>query len=483
MTANSVVVCVRGGTRPVPVAGADLIVPYDPITGSSIILHPDGTVTVIGMSWYSGSGAPSSGSGVNGDYYLNTATGDVYTKASGSWGSPVANIRGPAGTNGSTGAAGSTWYSGSGAPSSGTGVNGDYYLNTANGDVYTKASGSWGAPTANIAATATDLVARDQIALTNLRLLLNTGIATGALLQGKQWELLTNEWGGTSTGQTYTSGSPGYYGNSAISTASYANAGGSGDRTASIALTSTGSWGNPLSQAVDGVSSYLTNNGPSPATNASVSGLALTFDFGAGASKTITEVTLYQANGNAQGGIWQWQGSNNGSSWTNIGSPVDMSVNNQIWTISLAGNASGYRYYRYQGVSGTTGASSTNMEEFNFKIVDYVLPSNMTLLPPAAVSVSAAPTYADCFFLYKDDSGSAALGTDLTVELSRDGGTTWTMATLTSPLGAGGFDGAYAAIKARANLGGNPSGTSLTARIKTLNNKAQRVAAPALYAE
>ena len=64
----------------------------------------------------------------------------------------VANIKGPTGATGptgptgptgSTGAAGSVWYSGSGVPSAGTGVNGDFYLNTANGDVYQKAGGSW----------------------------------------------------------------------------------------------------------------------------------------------------------------------------------------------------------------------------------------------------------------------------------------------------------------------------------------------------
>src|ERR1019366_8099277 len=103
---------------------------------------------------YSGSGTPSSGTGVNGDYFLKTATGDVYLKSSGSW-SIVENITGPTGPTGATGATGSTgatgatgangytWYSGSGTPTSGTGVDGDYYLKTATGDVYLKSSGSW----------------------------------------------------------------------------------------------------------------------------------------------------------------------------------------------------------------------------------------------------------------------------------------------------------------------------------------------------
>jgi hypothetical protein len=67
----------------------------------------------------------------------------------------VANIKGPTGDTGPTGptgntgntgapgAAGSVWFNGAGAPSGGTGVNGDYYLNTTNGDVYQKSGGSW----------------------------------------------------------------------------------------------------------------------------------------------------------------------------------------------------------------------------------------------------------------------------------------------------------------------------------------------------
>jgi hypothetical protein len=86
----------------------------------------------------------------------------------------------------------------------------------------------------------------------------------------------------------------------------------------------------------------------------------------------------------------------------------------------------------------------------------------------------------DAYLLWKDDSGSAVLGTDLTVELSRDGGTTYTTATITT---LASFDGNYSIIKARANVSGQPSGTSMLCRIKMLNSKLQRVAAPALYSE
>jgi hypothetical protein len=47
------------------------------------------------------------------------------------------------GSNGTNGTNGSVWRNGSGVPSNSLGVNGDYYLNTANGDVYLKASGTY----------------------------------------------------------------------------------------------------------------------------------------------------------------------------------------------------------------------------------------------------------------------------------------------------------------------------------------------------
>lgn len=58
-----------------------------------------------GSTWFDGAGVPSSGTGSNGDYYLNTTNGDVYRKTSGTW-SVVGNIKGPQGNAGADGADG-----------------------------------------------------------------------------------------------------------------------------------------------------------------------------------------------------------------------------------------------------------------------------------------------------------------------------------------------------------------------------------------
>jgi hypothetical protein len=69
--------------------------------------------------WRTGTGAPSNSTGVDGDYYLNSTTGDVYTRASGAY-SVTGNIKGAkgdtgtAGTNGTNGADGTNGTNGGG---------------------------------------------------------------------------------------------------------------------------------------------------------------------------------------------------------------------------------------------------------------------------------------------------------------------------------------------------------------------------------
>lgn len=113
----------------------------------------------------SDNGPPLNTAGVNGDYYLNLLNGDFYgPKAGGVWpGSPAMNLKGPAGATGATGSPGATGATGpagqasliiqgAGAPGSGVGNNGDYYINASNGDMYgPKAAGAWpGSPFVNI---------------------------------------------------------------------------------------------------------------------------------------------------------------------------------------------------------------------------------------------------------------------------------------------------------------------------------------------
>lgn len=65
-----------------------------------------------GKTVRSGSGVPSNGLGVDGDFYVNTAANTIYgPKTSGLWGSPTSLV-GPTGATGATGATGSTGATG-----------------------------------------------------------------------------------------------------------------------------------------------------------------------------------------------------------------------------------------------------------------------------------------------------------------------------------------------------------------------------------
>jgi hypothetical protein len=89
-----------------------------------------------GSIWRSGSGAPAGALGVVGDWYLNTANGDYYEKTGASAYTLRGNLTGPAGTPGEK------WFTGAGAPAGGTGIVGDWYIDTATYDFYEKTGAS-----------------------------------------------------------------------------------------------------------------------------------------------------------------------------------------------------------------------------------------------------------------------------------------------------------------------------------------------------
>jgi hypothetical protein len=110
-----------------------------------------------GSRWLLSEGAPGAGLGVDSDFALDTLTGDIYgPKAGGAWESAVYNIaegqQGVQGDPGADGGNGAGWLAGEGVPGAGDGVDGDFYLDTLTGDIYgPKAAGAWGASVYNIA--------------------------------------------------------------------------------------------------------------------------------------------------------------------------------------------------------------------------------------------------------------------------------------------------------------------------------------------
>lgn len=71
-----------------------------PVSSNDAARLVDVTTGADGAKWYSSSGTPSDLIGLEGDYYLDLLTGDIYEKSSATWGSSLGNIRGPQGASG-----------------------------------------------------------------------------------------------------------------------------------------------------------------------------------------------------------------------------------------------------------------------------------------------------------------------------------------------------------------------------------------------
>ena len=125
----------------------------------------NGTNGKDGKSILSGTGKPSNTTGIDGDLYLDSTTGDLYFKDGGTW-KPNGNLKGskgdtgaqgpkgdtgasgPQGPKGDTGVAGKdgsgkTINSGNGQPNNSQGKDGDLYYDKGTGQLYYKDNGVW----------------------------------------------------------------------------------------------------------------------------------------------------------------------------------------------------------------------------------------------------------------------------------------------------------------------------------------------------
>lgn len=103
-----------------------------------------------GQTILNGTGAPTSATGSDGDFYIDTAGDAIYgPKSSGAWPSPGTSLvgpQGPAGTAGTDGTDGTAVLSGTSDPTT-QGTDGDFFINTASNTIFgPKASGAWPTP-------------------------------------------------------------------------------------------------------------------------------------------------------------------------------------------------------------------------------------------------------------------------------------------------------------------------------------------------
>ena len=139
---------IQGGTGPTGATGATGAQGIQGVTGQTGATGATGNTGATGEAGIPGANGAEGAAGNNGDTGPTGPTGP--TGATGSQGSEgtagAAGAVGATGPTGPTGATANTWYSGSGVPSSGLGVDGDFYLDQSSGFAYKKGTatpGTW----------------------------------------------------------------------------------------------------------------------------------------------------------------------------------------------------------------------------------------------------------------------------------------------------------------------------------------------------
>src|SRR5215472_334259 len=148
---------------------------------------------------------------------------------------------------------------------------------------------------------------------------------------------------------------------------SYLHTGGIGARSSIITISSTLTFGTgAIGQLINGTYSDADMSQPSNF----LSSKTITFDFGR--KRLVTEAAWStEDNSSGMGTGVQWAGSQNGSSWTNIGSTFNLIGSaglpgGPMFTTQLNGNATPYRYYQLQNL--TTGGGPPKIWEIGFKL-------------------------------------------------------------------------------------------------------------------
>jgi len=160
---------------------------------------------------------------------------------------------------------------------------------------------------------------------------------------------------------------------------------------------------------------------------------------------------------------WTFEGSNDDSTWTVLDTQTNLTTG---WVLNVDRNfpitTVNYRYYRLVPTASQSGAGAVSyIAGFSISRPPGVYPATLI---SNSFTASAVPTTAR---LGVQAQGSLTINTDLIGYVSRDGGTTWTTATLVliDTLA----DGSSYYEDAAVNISGQPSGTAMQYKIVTSN--------------
>lgn len=145
---------------------------------------------------------------------------------------------------------------------------------------------------------------------------------------------------------------------------SYANTGGSGDRSGSITITESDSLilisEGQLIDGVTGSGTAFFNGYPAYIND----GSWFAFDFGA--SRLVDEAKFYQQNTTSHG-TWKIQGSDDAAAWSDIGSSFTLGGAAEQTITAINGNTTAYRHLRFYLITGPS-SNVPYLYEIEFKI-------------------------------------------------------------------------------------------------------------------
>lgn len=190
------------------------------------------------------------------------------------------------------------------------------------------------------------------------------------------------------------------------------------------------------------------------------------YDLGAGNEVALTRLRVFNGDNTTYDRVngFTFAGSNDDSSWTTLHTDnIADTGANPTWEDFDFTNVVAYRYYRFT-IDSTHGGTTAGVAELEGLALN---PQDLTLVSDAFTADSAPDT--GRIHVQVMENEAITVNTDLTAEISRDGGTTWTTATLV--LQETLADGTKAYEDDDLDISGQPSDTSMKYRIKTLNNK------------
>lgn len=140
---------------------------------------------------------------------------------------------------------------------------------------------------------------------------------------------------------------------------SYANPLGTGNRTATITVTTSG--GTTFDSPAHLVNGDLTDN-------AFWGFGAITFKFDLGSAKVVRQARWRQDTSTTHSGLFQWQGSNDDVTYADIGGTFNLGGAPVTHHDSLLGNNTAYRYYRLIPTAGASVSGTPYLREVEFYI-------------------------------------------------------------------------------------------------------------------